>query len=142
MYKIVQDPFDPIPDRYSPELSDLVTSILTKDDAKRPTVSKILETPFLQKYMQKFVEESDAAIKKRRFEELASSTAHSQRLTIPKVDPSKKPQQVRQKPKPREVKKRELTARERMLLKKEEKARAEFELMSAAAKTATQNFNE
>lgn len=142
MYKIVQDPYDPIPKRYSPELGDLVGSILTKDDAKRPTVNKILETPFLQKYMQQFIKEREAASRKEKFESLASSTAHSQRLTIPKVDPSKKPQQIKQKPGPRETKKRELTARERALLKKEEKAKAEFELMSAAAKTAVQNFSE
>jgi hypothetical protein len=142
VYKIVQDPYDPIPERYSPELSKLVASILTKDDSKRPTVSKILETPYLEKYMQQFIKEREAAAKKERFESLASATAYTQKLTIPKVDPSKKVNQVKQKLKPKEVKKRELTAKERMQLRKEQERQKQFEMMSSAAKTATQNFYE
>lgn len=136
----MQDPYEPIPDRYSPELAALVAAILTKDDTKRPTVSQILETPFLEKYMMRFVKEREAAAKKERFENLASATAHSQQLTIPKVDPSKRVNPV--KPRAREVKKRELTAKERMMLRKEQEATKKFEVMSSAAKTATQTFSE
>lgn len=92
--------------------------------------------------MQQFIKEREAAAKKQRFENLASATAHMQQLTIPKVDPSKKLNQVKQKPKPREVKKQQLTAKEKILLRKEEERKKQFEIMSSAAKTATQNFSE
>lgn len=120
-----------------------------KDDTKRPTTSNILDMPFLEKYMKEFILERERQSKKEVFDNLASATVNLQQLSIPRVDPTKKPtqrqkpEQKKVKPKPKEVKKmQQLTAKEQMMLRKEEAARKKFELMTSAAKTAKQNFEE
>ena len=47
VFKIVQEKHDPIPDFYSQEIKDLISSMLNKDERKRPQVFQILQTPFL-----------------------------------------------------------------------------------------------
>lgn len=144
-FKIVQDPPDPIPDRYSDDLKNLVESILTKDDKARPTTGNILDLPFLQKYMRDFLEEREKASKKAIMEDLASATAKMQ-MSLPAI-PSKKEVKKAAKRDPRKetAKKRPgsrqnpgLTAKQRLDLKKEEEYKKNFELMSSAAKNAGQ----
>jgi serine/threonine protein kinase len=141
----VQDPYPPISDRYSSELSKLVESTLTKDDSKRPTVSEILDTPFLEKYMVKFIKEREDAAKKRKFEDLAGATA-LKGYTIPKVDPTKKINHTASKFKTQEgkpqSKPQELTAKQKMLLRKEEERKKQFDVMSSGAKMAGQTLKE
>ena len=139
-FKIVQDPPDPIPDRYSDDLKNLVESILTKDDKARPTTGNILDLPFLQKYMRDFLEEREKASKKAIMEDLASATAKLQ-MSLPAI-PSKKEAKKAAKRDPRKETSKKIpgpgqtpgwTARQRFKPKKEEENKKNFELMCYSA---------
>lgn len=43
VFKIVQEKPEPIPDRYSKELGELIEKLLEKDPTKRPSVREILK---------------------------------------------------------------------------------------------------
>jgi len=55
VFKIVKGNYDSIPSIYSDDLNNLVDLILTKEEAKRPTVQEILLSPFLKAKMEEFV---------------------------------------------------------------------------------------
>mmetsp|Transcript_53716 Transcript_53716/g.142842 ORF Transcript_53716/g.142842 Transcript_53716/m.142842 type:complete len:608 (+) Transcript_53716:140-1963(+) len=59
VYKIVSDKYDPIPDRYSPELNDIIRKLLTKQAEQRPGIQAILSNPYVaresERYMKEFV---------------------------------------------------------------------------------------
>lgn len=56
VYKIVQDKYAPIPDHYCDEIKNIINSLLTKDHEKRPLVSDLLMTPYVNQKMNEFVE--------------------------------------------------------------------------------------
>ena len=56
VFKIVQDKQGPIPDMYSSELKDLVSKLLVKDQKKRPQVIDILRMPYVREKMLSFVQ--------------------------------------------------------------------------------------
>lgn len=45
--KILRGSYPSIPSSYSPELKDLISEMLTRDPARRPSIKKILEKEFL-----------------------------------------------------------------------------------------------
>lgn len=51
VFKIVQDKQDPIPEIYSADLRNLVSSLLNKNVQERPNVIDILKMPFVQSSM-------------------------------------------------------------------------------------------
>jgi NIMA (never in mitosis gene a)-related kinase len=53
--KIVQEKPEPIPSRYSPELSQLINLLLSKDESIRPRVIDIIHKPFVKHHMELFV---------------------------------------------------------------------------------------
>lgn len=56
VFKIVQDKAPPIPDRYSPELRDLVSRMLCKDPDERIDIEQIFELPFIKERMRLMME--------------------------------------------------------------------------------------
>ncbi|CEM11659.1 unnamed protein product [Vitrella brassicaformis CCMP3155] len=62
VYKIVAETYDPIPDTYSPELSRLVRSLLTKKAEERPSVEELLADPYVQSFMQEFADTNGASL--------------------------------------------------------------------------------
>jgi NIMA (never in mitosis gene a)-related kinase len=48
VFKIVQGKQDPIPEEYSPQLRELCSMLLDKDETKRPPVIDILKMPYVQ----------------------------------------------------------------------------------------------
>ena len=59
VFKIVQDQPDPIPSIYSSQLQALVTSMMQKNPALRPSAAEILQMPYVRERMQSFVAEED-----------------------------------------------------------------------------------
>ena len=55
VYKIVQETYPPVPDRYSAELKRLVGQLLSKEPDGRPELRQILQQPFIRTRMQHFV---------------------------------------------------------------------------------------
>jgi len=51
IYKIVRDDFDPLPSYVSPDMTELIRQLLTKDEASRPSALEILENKILLKFM-------------------------------------------------------------------------------------------
>ncbi|XP_026186117.1 uncharacterized protein LOC113144342 isoform X1 [Mastacembelus armatus] len=47
MPKIIGGPYPSLPERFSPELCDLLNDIFSKDPQSRPTASEVLEEPFI-----------------------------------------------------------------------------------------------
>jgi len=65
IYKIVRDDFDPLPQDVSPEMTDLIRKLLTKDENKRPGILEIIETDYIQKAcVQVFTNDNLNIIKK------------------------------------------------------------------------------
>jgi len=56
VYKIVSDKYEPIPKRYPPELNKLIQTMLEKNAEKRPSVKELLTDPYVQKFMQEYVQ--------------------------------------------------------------------------------------
>eukprot|EP01004_Peranema_trichophorum_P002859 NODE_1887_length_1767_cov_42.545620_g1604_i0.p1 GENE.NODE_1887_length_1767_cov_42.545620_g1604_i0~~NODE_1887_length_1767_cov_42.545620_g1604_i0.p1 ORF type:complete len:523 (+),score=123.05 NODE_1887_length_1767_cov_42.545620_g1604_i0:95-1663(+) len=52
LQKILKGVYPPIPTGYSQELSSLIQCILVKDELKRPSVTQLLETPYLQQSLK------------------------------------------------------------------------------------------
>jgi NIMA (never in mitosis gene a)-related kinase len=48
VYKIVQDNYDPIPERYSSDLKNLIKMLLQKDSKKRPSVADLIQMPLIR----------------------------------------------------------------------------------------------
>lgn len=46
--KILRGTYPPIPSNYSNDLRNLISEMLIKDPAKRPSIKKILDKPFLK----------------------------------------------------------------------------------------------
>lgn len=55
LYKITKGSYKPIPDTYSEPLQNLVSSLLTVDPEKRPTVDEILATDLLRDKVSEYV---------------------------------------------------------------------------------------
>ena len=55
VYKIVQETYPPVPDRYSAELKRLVGQLLSKEPDGRPELRQILQQSFIRTRMQHFV---------------------------------------------------------------------------------------
>ena len=62
VYKIVQDKYEPIPDRYSPELQELIKKMLQKDSKDRPSIQDIIQMPLIRQKMQEFMQSGGATI--------------------------------------------------------------------------------
>jgi len=120
VFKIVQDKQGPIPDRYSPEMQNLVTRLLVKDEKKRPQVLEILQMPFVQSHMMQFVNNRGRM----------SMDFH---LTAPKSNQPAAVNKLKQKDES------ELTHADRMKLRKEQRNLAEFEALKIAAANAHVN---
>ena len=130
VYKIVKEQYEALPEEYSQELQNLIVASLLKDDEARPTTSNILDMGFVEKYMKDFIQTKVTALKKTRpFDRQATATAHIQQASMPvkKVEAE-------------ETKK--LTAKEKLMLRKEEEARKKFDEMTIAAKGAYQQMAE
>lgn len=56
VYKIVQDKHEPISDRFSSNMKNLVSQLLTKDFKKRPMVDEILRQPFMKQIAVDFIQ--------------------------------------------------------------------------------------
>jgi NIMA (never in mitosis gene a)-related kinase len=48
VYKIVQDNYDPIPERYSSDLKNLIKMLLQKDSKNRPSVADLIQMPLIR----------------------------------------------------------------------------------------------
>jgi NIMA (never in mitosis gene a)-related kinase len=46
--KILKGTYPPLPEVYSSDLKKLLSEMLIKDPAKRPSIKKILEMPFMK----------------------------------------------------------------------------------------------
>ena len=57
VWKIVQEAYPPIPDMYSHDLRDLVSAMLAKDPAARPTVEQILDLKFIRRRLKVQIDE-------------------------------------------------------------------------------------
>ena len=57
--KIVTEEPDPIPDSYSPELRELLSKLLCKDQKQRPSAAEILKMDYVRERMQQFVEQAE-----------------------------------------------------------------------------------
>lgn len=55
VFKIVQDPHQPIVEDYSDGLKELIDLCLIKDETKRPNIIDIIRRPFVKEHMQKFI---------------------------------------------------------------------------------------
>lgn len=55
VYKIVSDTYDPIPDRYSEDLRNLIRSLLTKKAEDRANVEELLNSAYVVKFISNFV---------------------------------------------------------------------------------------
>ena len=55
VFKIVQDKQEPIPDKYSDGLRELIDVLLIKDETARPKVKEIIQRPFVKDHMRRFV---------------------------------------------------------------------------------------
>ena len=93
---------------YSQELKDLVKMMLVKEEKKRPMVIDILRMPFVKKHMFDFVQHQGKV------------NVNPQLTTKPEIRPA-----VFEKILNKDQS--ELTAREKMKLAKEQRARQEFE---------------
>ena len=109
VFKIVQDKQGPIPDIYSQEMKDLVNKLLVKDDKQRPQAIDILRMPFVHRHMMQFVESQGRV-------QTTNVT-----LTAPKSIQPAAVNKLKQK------NESELTAQDRMKLRKEQRDLAEFE---------------
>ncbi|CAH1267861.1 NEK4 [Branchiostoma lanceolatum] len=56
-YKIVKGTFDTVPDCFSPEMTDLIGTILAKSPEDRPSASAVLTLPYVQDQLKIFLEE-------------------------------------------------------------------------------------
>lgn len=56
VYKIVQDKYAPIPEHYSDDVRDVINVLLVKDYEKRPLISDMLMTPYVNKKMDEFIQ--------------------------------------------------------------------------------------
>lgn len=54
--KIVNDPFEPLPEKTDNNLHLLVNVILNKDYVKRPNINDLAKIPCMKKYILKFLE--------------------------------------------------------------------------------------
>jgi NIMA (never in mitosis gene a)-related kinase len=112
VFKIVSETAEPIPSRYSPQLRQVVQSMLAKDDRARPSISQILASNYVQNQMETFVNTHGQTLVRT--------------LTVRRMltrDPDK--------PLPLEE-----TPKERMLRMKREQAEREAEVMRQAARAA------
>jgi len=57
--KIIKGAFDKLPKNYSTGLNSLISSMLQKDPARRPTVNAILKMPIIEKRIQQFLDDQD-----------------------------------------------------------------------------------
>jgi NIMA (never in mitosis gene a)-related kinase len=60
VFKIVQEKHDPIPDRYSADLRNLIDMLLEKDPIKRPTARDILKMDLIRRKAEEFVAENQS----------------------------------------------------------------------------------
>ena len=84
VYKIVQEPHEPLPNDYSPDLGKLIDSLLEKDPLSRPSCDQLLQTKFMQGVLYKFlhpdsVSQLNEKLEETRLEEIKSETP-AQRL--------------------------------------------------------------
>ncbi|KAL3906991.1 MAG: hypothetical protein SGPRY_010343 [Prymnesium sp.] len=52
VYKIVQEKYPPVPERYSDDLKQLIGAMLAKDPSHRPSLAQILHLPFIRAKME------------------------------------------------------------------------------------------
>ncbi|CAE7434198.1 NEK4 [Symbiodinium natans] len=56
VYKIVSDKYEPIPERYTPQLNTLIQRMLEKTAEQRPSVRDLLADPYVQSFMNAAVQ--------------------------------------------------------------------------------------
>ena len=57
--RIIKGQYDKIPKQYSPALNNLVTALLQKDPAKRPSINTILKMPIIERRISQFLDDED-----------------------------------------------------------------------------------
>lgn len=112
----MQEEPKPIPDYYSKDLVNLLKLLLTKDPDQRPSVAYILSTPFLRKHMEGFINNYNNQLQEDRGE--ATIKANSNIVMPPH---------------------KELSAKERLKLKKEMEIKKREEELKNAAKNQLLN---
>jgi serine/threonine protein kinase len=58
VYKIIRGKIPPMPKNYSPELCDMIRSMLSQAPARRPSITRLLKTEFIKSHIRLFLEES------------------------------------------------------------------------------------
>ena len=102
--------------------------MLLKDDQERPTTSNIMDLPFFEKYVTEFVKTNgNASRRDPGFERQATATAQLQLGEMPIAH---------KKPEKEEIKKKPLTVKERLKLKKEEEVNKRTNEINEATKAA------
>ena len=134
----MQEQYDGLPPLYSQELQNLITTMLLKEDQRRPTTLEIIGTPLVQRYLTAFVQTNGGALKtSRAFERQATATAQLQGL----IGPARRPEEKKDKHRTEQPEK-VLSAKEQMARRKEEQAKKRAEELAQAAKSASQQMAE
>lgn len=117
VFKIVQDKQEPVEGDYSDELKEIVEMLLTKDEKARPRVIDIINRPFVKAHMERFVKSA------------GKNNLNPQLEKKKQIQPAqaKKVADLLQKAP------EDLTPKEKLLVKRLQKAEQEFEKMRVAA---------
>lgn len=119
VFKIVSEDFEPIPNRYSPELQSLIKRLLDKKPENRPSIREILKMDLIRQKAIEFSKET--SIQRSKTQVFVKN--------VPKVVPRKAPEEDN------------LTPAQRMKLNKEREAQKRADLMKQGAINAVQNYS-
>ena len=108
---------------YSQDMKDLVSKLLVKDETKRPQAIEILRMPYVQRSMMAFIQNQGQNV---------NSQFHL--LSAPKSIQPANVNKLKQKDES------QLTAQDKMKLRKEKRDLEQFEQLKLAASAANQNF--
>ncbi|KAI8504462.1 Serine/threonine-protein kinase Nek11 [Branchiostoma belcheri] len=125
MYKIVEGKTPSLPDTYPKELNEILARILTKDPAKRPSAADLLTTPYIAKKIE---------VLKIKMADMKIT------VSVNKVDAQAEAQDIKkalsEKHKLGDMRREQeahLTPRERMRIRKQQKAEEEARRLKVAA---------
>ncbi|XP_066290148.1 serine/threonine-protein kinase Nek11-like [Branchiostoma lanceolatum] len=125
MYKIVEGKMPSLPDTYPKELNDILARILTKDPTKRPSAADLLTTPYLHKKIEALkikMSDMQITVSVNKMEAQAEANAIKQALLEKhKLADMRREQEMH------------LTPRERMRIRKQQKAEEEARRLKVAA---------
>lgn len=139
VYKIVQDKYEPIPDHYSDDLKEIINALLVKDYEKRPLVSDLLMTPFVNKKMNEFIENGgyigDKKLHVRKFK-----SPVKKQITKDIEDEEFKIEKSKSLPQ-EDTEAETMTPKERMKLKKQRIAEEKAKELTNHAREAIDNYS-